>query len=165
MRVLEVTVPGEPRTQGSARWVVSRSTGRAVQKKSTEEIAHRRLTAALLRQAWRRPPLPAGTPVYVSIGVFFARPKSHYLASGRLTSRAPSGLRHAQKPDADKVARLVLDALTDARIVTDDCQVASLHVMKRWQRTRGEESYTLIAVETCAEEDAHDDDVAQGVTA
>lgn len=42
------------------------------------------------------------------------------------------GSRPAGKPDADKLARAVNDALTESGLIVDDARVVSLHVHKRW---------------------------------
>ena len=36
------------------------------------------------------------------------------------------------RPDIDKLARAILDALTDARVWPDDGQVVTMHVEKRY---------------------------------
>lgn len=66
---------------------------------------------------------PADYPVRVDLKFYFARPKSR----GRATW-------HSVKPDPDKLARAVLDALTDARVLRDDSRVADLRVRKRYVR-------------------------------
>ncbi|MFZ9292516.1 MAG: RusA family crossover junction endodeoxyribonuclease [Ilumatobacteraceae bacterium] len=70
--------------------------------------------SAWARERWRRaaltlPRAPAGVAVGVSI-----------------TVRQP---RHG-KPDLDNVAKLILDALTDAGVLSDDVQVAHLEVRR-----------------------------------
>jgi Holliday junction resolvase RusA-like endonuclease len=42
------------------------------------------------------------------------------------------GMPHAQKPDVDNLAKLVLDVLTRSGVIGDDCIVASLTVEKVW---------------------------------
>jgi Holliday junction resolvase RusA-like endonuclease len=129
-----VIIPGTPRTQGSAALGVSASTGKPRGFKTAAEKAHRELAVALMRTRWRRRPIPKGTPVEVSIVASFPRPKKDY-GSGRnanvLKPSAPS-TPHAKTPDSDKIARLLLDALTIAKVIADDGQVAVLNVEKRW---------------------------------
>lgn len=124
---LTVRIPGRARTQGSAAlWE-----GRMFKKDA--EKHHRELAVWLMHNQWGKTRMFTG-PVRVDIRAEFARPAKHY-RSGRfahlLTAAAPHSL-HAQKPDADKIARLILDALTHAGVVKDDCQVAELFVEKRW---------------------------------
>ena len=54
----------------------------------------------------------------VIIEVFFARPKT----SRRLNPNV--------KPDADKLARSILDSISDAGVWADDCQVIDLRIIK-----------------------------------
>lgn len=128
---LVVIVPGKPRTQGSMTLWRDARTGGERAKYAPETVAHRNLVVGLARQGWGR--LPIGGPVAVQIVAEFTRPKSHY-GTGRnasvLKSTAP--ILHTQAPDGDKIARLVLDALTIAGVYRDDSQVAVLRVEKRW---------------------------------
>jgi Holliday junction resolvase RusA-like endonuclease len=65
---------------------------------------------------------------------FFRRPKSHYGKGGHVKASAP--VCHLSKPDADNLAKLVLDRITrGGRIWRDDSQVAKLHVEKYWAIT------------------------------
>lgn len=82
-----------------------------------------------------RPPF-AG-PLAVVIGATFPRPKSHY-RTGRHAAelRAEAPTCHAQVPDADKIARAILDALAGVAF-GDDRQVSRLSVAKIWDETPG----------------------------
>jgi len=65
---------------------------------------------------------------------FFRRPKSHYGKGGHVKASAP--VCHVSKPDADNLAKLVLDRITrGGRIWRDDSQVAKLKVEKFWAIT------------------------------
>jgi Holliday junction resolvase RusA-like endonuclease len=65
---------------------------------------------------------------------FFRRPKSHYGKGGHVKASAP--VCHVSKPDADNLAKLVLDRITrGGRIWRDDSQVAKLSVHKFWAIT------------------------------
>ena len=68
-------------------------------------------------------------PVTVSAKFYFARPKSHLKKSGGLTKSAPKFKQ--SKPDVDKLARAVLDALTGV-FFEDDSQVVLLKVAKEY---------------------------------
>ena len=76
-------------------------------------------------------------PVEVRIMFHFARPKSHFNKSG-LKPSAPVNW-HTQKPDADNLAKAVLDALTTLGAWKDDAYVARLDVAKVWALTGGAE--------------------------
>lgn len=59
------------------------------------------------------------------------RPKLHFNAHGFVKPNAP--IRHAQKPDADNLVKLVLDRITRSDLIwRDDSQVAYLTVAKYW---------------------------------
>ena len=59
------------------------------------------------------------------------RPKSHFNAHGFVKLNAP--VRHAQKPDADNLVKLVLDRISHSDLIwRDDSQVAYLTIAKYW---------------------------------
>ena len=69
-------------------------------------------------------------PVSISMCFSMARPKSHTGAKG-LKASAP--VHHSGKPDADNLAKLVMDQITrSGKIWRDDSQVVSLRVEKLW---------------------------------
>jgi Holliday junction resolvase RusA-like endonuclease len=70
----------------------------------------------------------------VKLTFFFRRPKSHYWKARHVKASAP--ICHVSKPDADNLAKLVLDRITrGGRIWRDDSQVALLRVDKFWAIT------------------------------
>lgn len=119
-------VPGIPAPQGSKRHV-----GRGILVESSKQLKPWRLDVTMLAQAAHHgDPLDEAT---VAITFVFPRPRKHY-RTGRhaheLRTDAPH--RHTTKPDIDKLARAVLDALTAAGVIRDDSRVADLHVTKRY---------------------------------
>ena len=64
----------------------------------------------------------------------FIRPRWHY---GRRGLRPSAPLGHAVRPDLDKLARAVLDALVGAGVIRDDAQVAELHATKGYGERPG----------------------------
>jgi len=69
-------------------------------------------------------------PVSVALRFAMPRPKSHFGAKG-LKPSAPQA--HVGKPDADNLAKLILDQATRTeRIWRDDSQVVEMHVVKGW---------------------------------
>lgn len=119
-------VEGVPAPQGSKDHV---GNGRMVE--SSKRLKPWRATVrAAARAAWEGEPY-AG-PVSVDVTFRFLRPKSHY-GTGRnaaiLKGSAPS--HHAYRPDVDKLARAILDALTGVAW-SDDSQVVAVHACKRW---------------------------------
>jgi Holliday junction resolvase RusA-like endonuclease len=68
---------------------------------------------------------------------------------------ARHGQPHTHKPDADNLAKLVMDALVDGGMwVGDDSRVADLTVRKRWCKAGSEGVAVSIYVDAPAEEKA-----------
>lgn len=120
-----VWVSGIPVPQGSMRgFVVGK---RAVLTSDNAKLRPwRDSVVAAVREQVDRVGLIEG-PVEVRLEFYFIRPSSHYGTKGLLPS-APTV--KATKPDADKLARGVLDALVVARAIEDDARVWSLCVDK-----------------------------------
>jgi Holliday junction resolvase RusA-like endonuclease len=133
-------VRGKAQTKGSyhavpnQRWMKGDRTARAVvfkpptvaQKTWGDEI---RKTAKI---AMNGPPLPRGVPVGIEIFVRKQRPVRHHISSRRVNAVKPDApLWVDVKPDPDKIARLVLDAMTGV-VYEDDAQVAYLTVFHLW---------------------------------
>lgn len=77
-------------------------------------------------------------PVALSLAFSFARPPGHSGTgrnAGSLKRSAP--LRHIQKPDLDNLAKSTMDALTEAGVWRDDCQVVGLEMVKAWDNVEG----------------------------
>lgn len=68
-------------------------------------------------------------PLDVMLKFYFARPKSHSSRKG-LKPNAPEW--HTSKPDADNLAKAVLDCITQLGFWKDDSQVVALDVRKRY---------------------------------
>lgn len=124
--MVSFAVPGRPIPQGSLSSFRHRTTGQIVtpQKARVREYRDRIAWAAEATGM-----ACTDEPVRVRAVFGFARPKSHRLTSGKLTKRAPTS--HASRPDLDKVARSLLDAITGV-LVYDDAQVVALDVRKQW---------------------------------
>lgn len=126
------TAFGIPQPQGSSRMVPISPPCRVCQRRE------QRITSDNPKvPAWRkaiRKALDAedvramAGPVRVSLAFKLRRPKGHTGARGLLPS-AP--LHPVVKPDIDKLARAVLDALTGPAF-TDDSQVVELIVLKHY---------------------------------
>jgi Holliday junction resolvase RusA-like endonuclease len=137
--VVTFTVIGKPVGKGSKRAVpIRRKNGRT--GIAVLEPEHVRAFEDTLRveaaNAARQVELEGllDQPVRVTLIFRFQRPRSHYRTgrhAGELRDGAPS--MHAVKPDADKLARTALDALTGT-ILQDDSRVALLQVSKVYAR-------------------------------
>ena len=124
-----IFVPGIPAPQGSKRHV-----GRGIMVESSKALKPWRSTvvATVVEAGWE--PVLHG-PVEVILHFTFPRPKGHYGTgrnADRLKPTAPE--HHTVKPDADKLARAVLDALVQSGALRDDSQVARLRVTKGYGR-------------------------------
>ena len=87
-------------------------------------------------------------PVAVSLSFRMPRPKKHFRTgkhSHELRPDAP--VLYAKTPDADNLAKAVLDALTVLGLWKDDAQVVDLHVTKRWVDL-GQPSGCLVTIES-----------------
>lgn len=82
------------------------------------------------------PLFPSGVPVVVRIDVYEPLPKSR---PKRVTSEP-----NTFKPDADNIAKLVMDGM-NGTVWDDDKQVVEVHVVK-WPRRRGFEPHMDIQV-------------------
>ena len=120
---------------GHAR-VYTPTTSKGAQAKDAIRIAAERAVAEL---SW--PLTPRGIALSVRVVAEFGIPASR----SKKRRAADLGGPHAQKPDCDNCAKLVMDSLTGI-VWTDDDQVASLTILKRW----AEVPSLTIYVETCA---------------
>lgn len=134
---IEFAVRGLPVAQGSARAFVRG--GRAIVATDAHKTrsplgSWRTAIAAAAAEAMAGAPWSGPVAVRLSFRPA-SRPASHWLPANRRRPlrelRLDAPYHHAGKPDADKLARAALDALTGV-VFEDDRQVASLEVLKRW---------------------------------
>jgi len=82
------------------------------------------------------PAEPIKGPVRIVLTFYFARPASHYFTGKRRDVRRPDAPgAHLAKPDADNLAKAVLDAMTTLGFWRDDSQVCDLYVIKQYADT------------------------------
>jgi crossover junction endodeoxyribonuclease RusA len=140
--MMKLWVPGIPRSKGSMKSFWNKKAKRAVilganpeteawQSRVTQSAKDAGLTISSL-------------PVSIDVEFFFTRPKYHWNSKGHLRESAP--YEHAGKPDADKLLRAVLDALTSIAYV-DDSQVCAVRVVKRWLNDPTHQPGAAIAIE------------------
>jgi Holliday junction resolvase RusA-like endonuclease len=136
LAVIAFDVRGLPVAQGTARAFVAR--GRAIltteaNRTSSPLGAWRSAIATEARASVTGPPVTG--PVEVALAFRFPRPRAHFRpATGHRPTpelRLDAPLYHAGRPDADKLTRAALDALTSV-VFADDGQVARLIVAKRY---------------------------------
>ena len=129
MSFVQFFVPGIPQAQGSI--AVNRNTG-GLYENNKKLLPWRSEMIAVAKVAMQdRQPFTG--PVRVQLTAVFPRPKTHY-GTGRnadlIKESAPPF--HCQKPDADKLARAVLDALTIAGVWRDDALATFVSIQKNW---------------------------------
>lgn len=122
---VEFEVMGAPTTQGNHR------VGRQGQIYDSNKNLHAWRT--LLFYEARRTKVTFEHAVRIQLGFRFERPPSHLRKDGDLRTSAP--ILHQQKPDIDKLIRPVLDALTHAGMLVDDCRVVEVHGEKVWHQS------------------------------
>ena len=93
--------------------------------------------AAMAREGLRAPLAPRGTPVAIAIHTRRPLPKS--------TPKRVGSAQDVGKPDADNVAKLVLDAL-NGHAYCDDSQVTCLRVTKHPRTRDGASTYVEVFV-------------------
>jgi crossover junction endodeoxyribonuclease RusA len=120
--VVEFFVPGKPAPQGSKRHV-----GRGIMVESSREVGPWRERVALAaHQAMHIVEVDGRLPVIagaVTLALTFVLPRPKATPK----RRTPAATK---RPDVDKLARSVLDAITDV-IIVDDAQVTDLRATKR----------------------------------
>lgn len=142
MKALSFTVQGTPVGEPRHRArVVQPKGGKAIatmypdKKADPWKQAVRQSASICLPDTWQ----PLDTPCYVQLSFRMPRPLAHHVAGKAerpLKDTAPTF--HDKKPDADNLAKAVLDALTawpkgqPALVFTDDCRVAKLDTEKRY---------------------------------
>jgi len=90
--------------------------------------------------------------IHVQMYFFMARPKSHYRSNGVDLKPSSPRLYYAKKPDADNLAKAVLDALTALNVWGDDDQVVILGVTKTW--SGDQRSGCILTINTIDENDS-----------
>jgi len=147
MSTLAFTITGEPKGQPRPRAFARKIGAVHVARFYDSDVADEWKRAvqivvldASIVHKW---PLTLG-PVAISMCFSLPRPKSHFGAKG-LKASAP--LHHSGKPDADNLAKLVMDQITKSgRIWRDDSQVVSLRVEKLWASGNESGCSVLIAL-------------------
>lgn len=89
-------------------------------------------------------------PLSVTLTFFMPRPKSHYRSNGKLKPTSPVYI-HDHKPDADNLAKAVLDCLTSIRAWLDDDQVCELVIRKYWEQPQTHPPGCMIRIQEMME--------------
>lgn len=128
MRIAKFIVPGRAQTKGSWKSINGRLVPDNKKSKPYEKAVAAAAFDAYCYEGSPRPLLQGG--VVVKIVCYFRRPKSHY-RTGRYAHllKDTSPRMHVYKPDCDKLARNILDAMTGV-VYRDDSQVVGVKVSK-----------------------------------
>lgn len=129
-----VFVPGKPAPQGSkmarpiykGRGEAKEFTGKVAQVESSKpglEAWRADVRAAFVVDGQPRIRFAKGEPVSMRLTFVMPRPVG-------MSKRKPTP-PHTKRPDVDKLLRAVLDALTSAGVLADDCQVVEQYAVKR----------------------------------
>lgn len=140
--IISLTIPGRPISQGNPQAFTH---GGMAYPKSTRN--HRNLAIHVLRDTWAPRPRIEGA-VAVAVRFMFERPGTHYRPANskrptrELHPNAPE--HHIQKPDTDKLVRLLFDAATIAGVWADDCRVIQVAAVKTWAEWNGTELHIRV---------------------
>lgn len=130
-------VSGEPKGQPRPRAFARKMGGKFVARVFDAGTAEAWKGAVAAEAAQHKPSAPISGPVRLRINFFMPRPKGHFVAGKPergLKIGAP--YRHVGKPDADNLAKAVMDALTQCGwFWVDDAQVAVLTVVKSYNES------------------------------
>lgn len=148
MSTLTFQVTGEPKGQPRPRAFARKMGNVHVARFYDSDVADawkRAVYLEVLEAAYRAGWQVTTGPVSVSLNFAMPRPKSHTGAKG-LKPSAP--VHHSGKPDADNLAKLVMDQITKSgKIWRDDSQVATLIVHKIWASGNESGCAVLISAE------------------
>lgn len=139
---LKFTVLGRPQAKGSKKVLPIRSRTRVGERRivmvdSNKNAApwETRVAEVALRTATGGETAPLellNGPVAVKLEFYFSRPRGHYGVGRNINRIRASAPEHiTAKPDVDKLARCVLDALTGT-LIRDDAQVVVLDLRKQY---------------------------------
>lgn len=125
MNPIKFTAHGDPKGQPRPR-AFSRGGMTRVYDPGTAEWWKSQIAVAAREH---KPATPMEGPIYVALAFYFQRPKSH---SGKNGLKPNAPIYHTGKPDADNLAKAVLDCLTQLHFWGDDAQVCSLEITKTY---------------------------------
>ena len=132
MTAVDFFVAGLPIAKGSLRHV---GNGRLVE--SAKGLPDWRRAIADAAWTYRLQQEPYTGPLWVETHFYLPRPQSHYRGNDRTRDLKANAPKYpSRKPDIDKLARAVLDAITDAGLWHDDAQVSWLRAAKDYADDR-----------------------------
>lgn len=141
MKKFEFFAAGEPKGQPRPRACAFRVGGKYTARMYDAGTSDGWKAAVIAAGAAHCPDAPLTGPISVCLTFYFPRPKAHFFTGKRAAQlRDLAPILHATKPDADNLAKAVLDAMTVAGWWADDSRVSNLIIQKRYandQRAAG----------------------------
>ena len=149
----DIFIDGYPKGQPRARAYARKMGGKFVARMYDSDVADAwkaKVRMCVLFQANALRLQATEEPFEVVMVFSFQRPESHFRTSGALGKGRVR--EHLQKPDADNLAKLVLDVITRLqRLWMDDDQVVRLVVEKSWEVVGFDAGCHLIINDTTTE--------------
>jgi Holliday junction resolvase RusA-like endonuclease len=129
--LLDIFVSGRPVTKGSLAPILGKN-GRyhGMKEDHADSKPWRKRVVNVIRQAGPREPFDGAVDIYL----VFRLERRVSVRGGWVPSHQAAHPQTRDTGDADKLERNILDALQDARVITDDCRVTDLSSRKRWAR-------------------------------
>ena len=119
------TIPGKPKGKSRPRF------GKGIVYTEDKTKDYEQLSKVLYNKAAKSTAFPKGTPVRVDITACFPVPSR---ANKKIRQEMESGARlPLLRPDADNIAKIVLDSLNKTAYL-DDAQVVETHVRKKYSK-------------------------------
>jgi crossover junction endodeoxyribonuclease RusA len=136
MSALTVNIDGLPNPQGS---MVSNGAGRGLRHSNHLRLKPWRHTVVSAVLSAKPASWNPSFPLSVTATFRLPRPQNHY-GTGRNanTIRDAAPAHHTVKPDVDKLARAIGDAIEESGLVRGDQQITSWNIAKRY--TVGDEA-------------------------
>lgn len=133
-REIVVTVVGHPKPKGSLKCIGTRGgKGHVLIEDNKGTKPWRDTLAGWFRKVTQH--ADPGQAIGVEMTATLARPKGHYGTGRNAHLVKPSAPAHPvshRSGDIDKILRLLLDALQDAKVLPDDCQVTEVLARKAY---------------------------------
>jgi Holliday junction resolvase RusA-like endonuclease len=128
LQAFDDDVEGTPEPQGSSRAFMHK--GRPIITSANRKLRpwRARLDASFRARVGDHTPMIG--PVSVTMTFRMPRPKSHTGSNGLTPSASEAS--PSTRPDVDKLARAVNDALTTAGVISDDSQITRMIAAKRY---------------------------------